>query len=74
MEKSVVKPKVLYFVYQDGEDEQYYNQYESMEDAVSDSSNPVEVFEAKLNLLGTFQKSYRIAKVSKKQLKKVKGE
>lgn len=61
-----VRPAKLFLVWMDGEDEQYYNQYSSLEDAVSSEGDGVEVFTATPVSLGKFERSVKIVK-SKKQ-------
>lgn len=59
------QPKKLYLVWKDGEDEQYYNQYFSLEDAVSEEGDGVEVLQAKLTPIGAYKRSVRIVKTKK---------
>ena len=59
------KGEKIYLVWQDGEDENYYNQYESLEDAVSSEEEPVEVFEADLKSLGQFRMQTKVVKIPK---------
>lgn len=59
--------KEVYLVWQDGVDEQFYNQYFSLEDAVSSESKDAEIFRADLVSLGSFE-----LKVTKKLVKKTK--
>lgn len=64
-------PKTMYVVWMDGEDEQYFNQYNSLEDAVSENPNE-EVFEAKLKSLGRFELFVKkVIKKSKKTKKEI---
>lgn len=64
-------PKKMYLVWMDGVDEQYYNQYFTLEDAVSGHSDGVEVFIADIKFLGNFERSFKIVKSKTKKSKKV---
>ncbi len=58
-----MKEKV-FLVWQDGVDQQFWNQYESLEDAVSDNQE-VEIYEAIPKLLGKFKVVAQKLKVKK---------
>lgn len=64
------RPKELYLVWVDGEDEQYYNQYFSLTDAVKSEDEGTEIFKASLTPLGTFRLVTKLVKGSKKKEKK----
>ncbi len=64
----MIKGEKLYLVWQDGEDEQYYEQYESLEDAVTSRDEPVQVYEATVKSIGAYE-----VLPTKIKLKKVKG-
>ena len=59
------RPKTMYMVWMDGDDEQYFNQYWTLEDAVSENPNE-EILEASFKSLGQFKLQV------KKVLKKIK--
>ena len=61
------QPKELYLVWQDGEDEQYYNQYFSLKDAVSGEVEGAEIFKANVKLLGAFEIVTKLVKKSAKK-------
>lgn len=60
------QPKELYLVWQGGEDEQFYSQYTSLTDAVSNEDKDAEILKADLTSLGTFE---LVTKVVKKKSK-----
>jgi len=64
------RQKELFLVWQGGADEQFYNQYESLVDAVSSEEEGTEIFEAKLTSLG----SYRLVTKMIKEKKSKKAE
>lgn len=57
--------KEVYLVWQNAEDEQFFNQYDSLEDAVASEENPVEVYLAKPKMLGTFKVATKVVKSRK---------
>lgn len=70
MEKIVNnKPKELYLVWMDGDDEQYYSQYSSLKDAVIENEG-AEIFKASTKSLGRFQ---AVVQTKLKKAKKQKG-
>ena len=58
------RPKTMYMVWMDGVDEQYFNQYSSLEDAISENPHD-EIFEANFKSLGRFE--LFVKKVEEKQ-------
>lgn len=62
--------KKLYLVWMDGEDEQFYEQYEDLKDVVMSYDAPVQVYEATPKFLGTFTGSTEV-KVKKLKTTKV---
>lgn len=64
------RAKELFLVWMDGEDEQFYNQYFSLTDAVASEGSGVEVFKADLTSLGSFELVTKLKK-TKKSKKKV---
>jgi hypothetical protein len=59
------RPKELFLVWQDGEDEQLYNQYWSLAEAVSGEGESAEIFEAKLTSLGYYKLVTKTVKTKK---------
>lgn len=62
--------KELFLVWKDDPNEQFYNQYDSLEDAVCDegeNGDAVEVFHVVPKSLGIFRKSYKIVKAKKSE-------
>lgn len=59
------RQKELYLVWQDGVDEQFYNQYFTLTDAVSDSESGTEIFKADLKSLGSFELVTKVVKTKK---------
>lgn len=57
--------KELYFVWRGEEDGQYFEQYDSLEDAVTSNSSGVEVFKAELKSLGLFKVVTKVVKAKK---------
>ncbi len=49
------KGEKFFVVFMDGQDEQFYNQYDTLVDAVTDNEDPVEVFEVTPKSLGKFE-------------------
>lgn len=67
MEKS----KDLYLVWQDGEDEQFYSQYDSLEDAVMSEPEGNRIMKASLTYVGQYEVVTKlIRKPAKKAVKK----
>lgn len=65
-----VKPKKLYFVFNEGPDCSYFEQFESIKEAVNTHGH-CEVFGATLKRLGVFKKASGIIRVkSKKKLRR----
>lgn len=62
-----VKPTKLYFVWRPEEDPQYFQQYDTLEEAVDDNDEPVEVYEADLKLVGNFESKMVYSKVKAKK-------
>lgn len=54
------KPKVLYLVWESDGDIGYFNQFETLVDAVSDGGEGCEVYRAPVKYLGQFKKSVRV--------------
>ncbi len=68
--KMTEQPKILYLVWQDGEDEQYYNQYTDLVDAVSSEGTDVEIFKADIKSVGTYELITKLVKKTKTKGKK----
>lgn len=69
MKKNAIKNINLYFVKQKDESAEFWNYYDSIEDAVFDNHEPVEVFHASLKSLGLYETSVKvvITKAKKKE-------
>lgn len=63
-----MKPNKLYLVWQ--ENDQFFNQYDTLEDAVSDNGDNTEVYIADIRKLGVFNRQVSVVKVKKKKGKK----
>ena len=62
------RPNELFLVWQDDEnDGQYYNQYTSLTDAVSQEGSGAEIFKASLESLGSFKLVTKVVKKSRKK-------
>jgi hypothetical protein len=59
------KNKNIYLVWQDGEDEQYWNQYESLIDAVTGEPDGAEIFEALPKSIGRYELQTKLKKSKK---------
>lgn len=76
MEKTTHQCKLFkkVFMVWEGDDsqEKYWNQYETLEDAVSDKGDGVDVYVAEPRFLGRYKRSVNVLKVprGKKKLKK----
>jgi len=66
------KQKPVYLVWQDGEDLEFWNQYESLNDAVSSEEEPVEVYRAQPRLVGKFKKAAKLIRVKERSKKMAK--
>lgn len=66
----MAKPKELFLVWQDGADEQYFNQYYNLLDAVTSEPEPCEVYKANVNYLGHFKSAVKVLKAKKARAKK----
>lgn len=66
------RPNTIYLVWMGLEGEQYYNQYFSLEEAVSDNDENVDIYQANLKVLGQFKVVMKLVK--KKQSKRLKGK
>ena len=60
-------PKDLYLVWQGAEDEQFYNQYTSLVDAVSSEEKGALIFKANLESLGSFELITKLVKNKKRK-------
>ena len=60
------KPNELYLVWVGAEDEQYYNQYFTLEDAVRDNDSDTEIFKAEVESLGYFEVVTKLVSKKKK--------
>ena len=70
MEKTIsTRPTETYLVWMDGDDEQYYNLYTSLKDAVIENEG-IEIFKADLKSLGKFE---AVVQTKLKKIKKQKG-
>ena len=65
----MARAKELFLVWMNGDDEQYYNQYFSLTDAVASEGSNAEIFKADLTSLGSFELVTKLKKT--KQKKKV---
>lgn len=61
----MARPKETFLVWQDSEDEQFYNQYSSLTDAVSEEGSDAEIFEATLKSLGKFKLVTKVIRAGK---------
>jgi len=50
----MARPKELFVVWQDGEDEQFYNQYLSLLEAAKEEGPEAEIFKASLESVGSY--------------------
>lgn len=67
----MAKIKAVYLVLQTNEEGyEYYNQYDSLNDAVSSEKEPVEVYRAIPRLVGKFKKAAKIIRVKKRKKNK----
>lgn len=66
--KKTERPIELYLVWQDGEDEQFYNQYFSLRDAVA-SEEDAEIFKANLEPMGQYRLVTKLIRKPKKEKK-----
>lgn len=64
------KPKKLYLVWNDDDEYQYFEQFDSLEDAVRESKT--EVFIASIRRLGVFQKRNKVIRVKPRKKAKKK--
>lgn len=68
------KPKELFLVWQDSEDELFFNQYETLQDAVAceekDDDESVEVYKASLQRLGEYKITTNVVKQKQPKGKK----
>ncbi len=62
-----MKKPTIYLVWMDGEDEQYYNQYFTMADAVSDNGDGVEIYSATPKYRGKFKSKTAIVKIKQRK-------
>lgn len=60
------KPKEIYMVWETDGDCGYFLQYDSLKDAVCSHGDKTEVYFAKPQFLGTYEKSVKIVKSKKK--------
>ena len=61
------RPKELFLVWQDDESEQFYNQYETLREAVAAEVKGAEVFKAQLSSLGSFEVKTKVIKRKNKK-------
>lgn len=64
-----MKKPMLYLVWMDGEDEQYYNQYQTIGEAISDNGDGVEIYSARPVYRGRFKSKVAIVKIKKRRNK-----
>lgn len=57
----------LFLVWQSGENEQFWNQYDSLENAVLSEGDGTEVFEATVKSLGVYERSVKFVKSKKEK-------
>jgi hypothetical protein len=75
METATISPRPdkVYLVWMGGEDEQYYNQYFSLSDAVTSNEEDTEILVADVRSLGRFKVVVKLVK-NKKRSKRSKGK
>lgn len=66
------KQNKVYLVWADGEDEQYWNQFDSLEEAVTyeGGSAPVEVYVATPKRIGRFKRKHVLIRVKNRKKRK----
>ena len=70
MTEQTEKPKKLYLVWNDDDEYQYFEQFDSLEDAVNESKT--EVYVASIRRLGVFQKRNKVIRVKPRKKAKKK--
>lgn len=70
MTEQTEKPKKLYLVWTGDDDYQYFEQFDSLEDAVNESKT--EVYIAIVRRLGVFQKRRKVVRVKPRKKAKKK--
>lgn len=70
MTEKTEKPKKLYLVWNGDDEYQYFEQFDSLEDAVTDSKT--EVYVASIRRLGVFQKRNKVIRVKPRKKAKKK--
>lgn len=61
--------KKIYMVWQGGENEQFFNQFETIEDAVYSEGDVAEVYVAEPKYLGKFKRKVEMVKIKKRKKK-----
>ena len=73
MTDQTEKPKKLYLVWNDSDEYQYFEQFDSLEDALSSQGNQkTEVFIASIRRLGEFKREMRCIRVKPRKKAKKK--
>lgn len=70
MQQEQEKPKKLYLVWTGDDEYQYFEQFDSLEDAVTESKT--EVYVASIRRLGVFQKRNKVIRVKPRKKAKKK--
>lgn len=70
MTDQTEKPKKLYLVWNDSDEYHYFEQFDSLEDAVTESKT--EVYVASIRRLGVFQKRNKVIRVKPRKKAKKK--